>query len=115
LGCIFDLAVSLRVNSNEHRRNRSRHVVSVDAGEEHDQAEECDGIKERSYGKKQAAILEADGRRKGKGTHAIEGGMRQLLQARLGQQSLPRGRLLILAFHVNKSVFDYEKNEERTL
>jgi hypothetical protein len=74
LGCIFDLAVSLRVNSNEHRRNRSRHVVSVDAGEEHDQAEECDGIKERSYGKKQAAILEADGRRKGKGTHAIEGG-----------------------------------------
>ncbi|MEA3146946.1 MAG: hypothetical protein QOI53_2475 [Verrucomicrobiota bacterium] len=32
--------------------------------------------------------------------------MRQLLQARLGQQSLPRGRLLTLAFHVNKSVFD---------
>jgi hypothetical protein len=70
------------------------------------QPEEGNGIMQRSYAKEQAAILEADGRRKGKGTHALEGGIRQLLQARLGQQSLPLDRLLILAFHVNTSVFD---------
>jgi hypothetical protein len=38
------------------------------------QPEEGNGIMQRSYAKEQAAILEADGRRKGKGTHALEGG-----------------------------------------
>jgi hypothetical protein len=38
------------------------------------QPEEGNGIMQRSYAKEQSAILEADGRRKGKGTHALEGG-----------------------------------------